>query len=1024
MKARIFLLWILFSLTTSFFWEDEEKQLRQLHQSAETALHKGDYETAQGAFEELLSRIAVHTTKRSSQKYVVDWPTYVDMTINLATCYEELDHKSQAEDLLARLLTKHPPSEFLPRIRLMKARICAKRESPSEAYSEMQMITKQYPAVQWSNKDLSFYHALEDALNDYYDALIPKAKRYLMASMYPEAISLYQEILQAIEKGSYPKIKGRDTLLAKKIKYRLAECHFLAADYEKSLSLCMQEEGFSALENKIDREMLYLSAKCFREKKEFEKALEMLQHYTRLGDMEDLEHFDQALFEIGSLYYQDGQFAKAKRYFERLQQFKGRPSQLAALHLAHMLLNEKKPKEVETLLGSFEKDISTKHPLRSEYYYLRGLAAYTVNAFATAKSFLEFSIEEKGGCCWHNALYLLGWCYVRLGDDLLKAESDRMRFFKKAEENFRKILDDEAACLSLARLHLLRFQHFQDPESLYALESFLQEKSKHFSAEGELQALLLRAEAYQNSALKEQLYVLATQKKYQHCPSFAQAWYCRGVNYFQEGLADPTHPSHCFELATQALETAFRHTEKADSRKAAQILKLEAKANVYRNAPIVSLTLLEKLLSQFEESMEDREETFYLRGLLAAHLTDPAYFPIAEESFLQIIHSYPQGKYKEEACYALATLYFRTKNFEKAKHTFVQLASECPHSPLAPHSWFWAGESAIYLKENPSFYRCQIYENYPQSELAPEAFFHQFPYRAYREGIPEALTHLKLFIERFPSSSLQIAANYLLSIHEKDLQMAKTSLENALCYFTQLQNSNKILDTALIVLRYQVLLQLADVYFHFNTEKDLSECEQLLLALIGEFSQKEHPLTSLLKQNCSYPPLFEEGEFKLAQCYLKQGKNFLAQKIFSQMLTHYSTAGIQESPLLSLAWQEMGRLSLKCEDYETALNCFVLSQECGTRFFSDEQKLTLWLLQSDAFRGKKEYDTAMRLLSRAINEETASPLRLKAMYLRAEIYELEGRPELAVRQLEATAKKGGEWAHKAQEKLRVNYGYE
>jgi hypothetical protein len=39
------------------------------------------------------------------------------------------------------------------------------------------------------------------------------------------------------------------------------------------------------------------------------------------------------------------------------------------------------------------------------------------------------------------------------------------------------------------------------------------------------------------------------------------------------------------------------------------------------------------------------------------------------------------------------------------------------------------------------------------------------------------------------------------------------------------------------------------------------------------------------------------------------------------------------------------------------------------------------------------------------------------MYLRAEIYALQGRHDLAKKQWEATAKKGGEWALKAKENL-------
>ena len=45
------------------------------------------------------------------------------------------------------------------------------------------------------------------------------------------------------------------------------------------------------------------------------------------------------------------------------------------------------------------------------------------------------------------------------------------------------------------------------------------------------------------------------------------------------------------------------------------------------------------------------------------------------------------------------------------------------------------------------------------------------------------------------------------------------------------------------------------------------------------------------------------------------------------------------------------------------------------------------------------------------------------MFLRAEMYEAQGRRELGRKQLEATSKKGGEWALKAKAKLESDYGY-
>jgi tetratricopeptide (TPR) repeat protein len=1024
MRARLFLLLILFTVTTSFFWDDEEKQLRQLHQNGESAFGKGEFEVAKGAFEELLGRIIVSARKNPSQKYKVDWATYVDVAMRLAACHEELNEKKEAETVLVQLLAKRPPDEFIPPVKLMKARLSATHESPNEAYIEMSAIAAKLPSSHWSGKDLVFFHALEHSLDVYYDDLMAKAKRFLMAGCYAEAISMYEDILSAIEKGSYPKVKTSDSLIVKKIRFHLAESHFLAADYEKSLSLCGGQEKNNGYANKIDREMLYLSALCYREKKEYEKALECFQNYTHASEMGDLDHYDHALFEIGYYYYQNGQSEKAQRYFENLQQYNCKPSHLAAIYLARIYLDKGELREVEKLLLQVMQTLNTNDPLRYECYYLRGVAAYALSEYAASKDFFENSLATRGTSWWRSSVYHLGWCNLRLADDPLKEERVRLGFFNTAEEYFKLLLDDEAGCLSLAQLYLLQFRHFGAKEPLNKLTALLQLKSDSFSSEGQVQALLLLAEGSLGYAQKEQIYVQATEEKYKRAASYPQAWYCRGLNHFQQGLCDPLHDASFFELATLAFEKAFRLVEKSDHQRAANILKLEAKAHILRNSPITSLALLEKLLTQFEEGVEERVETLYLQGLLASHLTDLSYFPVAEESLKCVINAYPQSEYTDDALYALATLYYRSENYEKAKKTFLKLAMEHPASTYAAEAWFWTAEAAACVGENPRVYRCHTYEDYPTSEQAPEAYFRQFPYTAYLEGSSEALSHLREFSTRFPQSPLQIAVNYLIGIHEERGEKAQAAFEKALSAFAIYQQEGGPPDSTYVYFRYQAVLALASLYLNSNSRKDLEECERLLITLVRDFSQKEHPLASILKQKTPYPPQFEEGEFKLVHCYLKEGKDFSAQKLLIQMLNHYSQAGIQQGRHLCQVWEEQGKLAMRCADYDTALNCFEIAQGCENGLSSDEQKLTLWLLQSDAFRGKKEYDTAMRLLSRVINAETASPLRIKAMYLRAEIYELAARPELAIRQLEATAKKGGEWGHKAQEKLRVRYGLE
>ena len=67
-------------------------------------------------------------------------------------------------------------------------------------------------------------------------------------------------------------------------------------------------------------------------------------------------------------------------------------------------------------------------------------------------------------------------------------------------------------------------------------------------------------------------------------------------------------------------------------------------------------------------------------------------------------------------------------------------------------------------------------------------------------------------------------------------------------------------------------------------------------------------------------------------------------------------------------------------------------------------------------------DKAMALLAWIINGPYASSLRIKAMILRADLYLLINRKDLAIRQLDSVVAKGGEWGAVAERKLRDLYG--
>jgi hypothetical protein len=110
--------------------------------------------------------------------------------------------------------------------------------------------------------------------------------------------------------------------------------------------------------------------------------------------------------------------------------------------------------------------------------------------------------------------------------------------------------------------------------------------------------------------------------------------------------------------------------------------------------------------------------------------------------------------------------------------------------------------------------------------------------------------------------------------------------------------------------------------------------------------------------------------------------------------------------------------------YSDALECLKQAQNTAKGdLLATDQRLDLYIQESMCYRGLQQWDNAILVLSKVVNDDAISSLRLKAMLLRAEVYELQGRPELARKQLDSMANKGGPWAAKAKEKLEKDYGY-
>lgn len=411
----------------------------------------------------------------------------------------------------------------------------------------------------------------------------------------------------------------------------------------------------------------------------------------------------------------------------------------------------------------------------------------------------------------------------------------------------------------------------------------------------------------------------------------------------------------------------------------------------------------------------DDRESIYLRALLAAHLSreDPSYASLAEEGL----------KKDPESLYELGTLYFQQSQFEKAKEAYLSYAEAFPDSPLAGDALFYSALSLEKLNQDSAKSRellKRVFEQYPQSSTAPLAYLTYYPYTAYLFGSIDSLSHLQKMPQLFPKAKELMYAYYLIGLHakKKNSHRAIDAFQKAESHFDELsQEDRKLIE--LILLKMRCMLERAQANLAIATESKGAK-QKIYHAYAVELLREILSDTSLYTID-PYPTLIAESEYQLARALLDEDPAE-AEKIFDSMIEKYRKQNITRGLFLSRAWYEKA-MRVKSSDPEHSLKLFLKAEESGKgRVLSADQLIDLWIQESLCYKALKKYDDAMRILSKAINADLISNLRLKAMFLRAELYEMQGRKELAEKQLEALANKSGQWAQLAQEKLKEEYG--
>lgn len=453
------------------------------------------------------------------------------------------------------------------------------------------------------------------------------------------------------------------------------------------------------------------------------------------------------------------------------------------------------------------------------------------------------------------------------------------------------------------------------------------------------------------------------------------------------------------------------------------------------------------------QAMEDPDEVYYLNGLVALHLSkekdEEQYVAIAEASLQQGLRCFPKGRFSGATIYLLGTLHYQQSHFSQAEEFFASFAAEHPADALAGDALFWASRctDALQEPEKSKRYRSHVYESYPQSQYAAEAYFLYHTYQEYLQGDRAAIKHLQAMPKRYPKSLFTMNAWYLIGLDnkrdrktaagkwicKKNLTAATDAFQKVESTFSLLFQEGVLTGNALeyyVSICYRATLERALTHLAIVEESQgakrqiyLEYATDVLRQIDHDFKNPQHPFSHQLSYLEACVSIREESAYWLAQAYLKGSQDLAAERVLMEMLEKYRSAKATRGYFLSRAWYDLGCIAGGRKDYREALQCYEHAEDTAKgKVLSTDQRLDLWIQQSLCYQALDDMDQAILVLSKVVNDDAISGLRIKAMYLRAEIYELQGRLELARKQLEATSKKGGEWSLKAQEKLDQAYG--
>lgn len=848
---------------------------------------------------------------------------------------------------------------------------------------------------------------------------LDRADRLFNEGLFQDALPLYRDLAASSPHN-------------KEVTLRLARTLYLDERHDEVVALLTRQP--------LELDFCLLLASSYNRIGRSKEAIPLLIGYLASNPKNEQE----VQFELAKAYFNENLLDLAKPVFES---FTAKDEILylsSQLYLTRLHLLKQEDALAEKKLNDINLNQSRGSPIEYEFAFLKGLVRFRAEDFAKAASYFEKALPQRNAekAPWFgDTLYYLGWSYLKMGDDSLLPEIVQKEYLDKAEEAFltlASLINDERVQLSLGQYYLVRASRLDDKGAYNQAEILLGTSSQDAS-----HILLLKAQAASTYSERAHLYKQLNIES----PNTISGWFLRALNEFEEGqtqVADNhlEESKQHFEIAANLFKDAHERLKYADPSKAGLALVYLSKSLNHLQKTRAALQVLADIPQASLVQMDEPDEVVYLKGYYAAKLND---IESANRFLQQLLEQYPKGRFCEEALNLLGVIAYQQERFPDAIAYFKELAEKYPDSYLTGDALALAANACDSIKQHDQSktFRQKCFENYASSSLAGEAYFNYYTYREYLQGDRQALKHLSAFPDRFPGNPYLLNAHYLLGLdqtHDRKTPegkwIRKKNLTAAIDAFQEVENLYETLREQkkipadryeyFTALRYRATLDraqnnlaIADEALGAKKAIYLEYAEGVLMEMLDNLSLEKQ------FQSEPYHPIQEECHFWLAQTYLKQEDDAAAKHVLETMLGKYRLAKTTRGYFLSRVWYELAIVSMKQKNYRYALEALVNAEDASKgKVLSTDQKLDLWIQQSLSYQGLEQLDQAILILSKVVNDDAVSTLRLKAMYLRAELYEKQERPELAKKQLEAIAKKGGEWAQKAKDKLDKDYGYQ